>query len=99
MELGTPPRNLAERVFRFSIYFFLSSVILGGILFLAKVHEHNKLLIFIGNMFAVIYILCFLYMLCYIVLKFVRNAVVKVAWWSLLAVTIFLLIYFLGAKI
>ena len=86
IELDRPASGWPERVFRLSIYYV---VLVGGVAAILDLFfdeaEMGKAMgtpgIVLGSLFGV----CFFYMLNYAVFRFVKSKVIKVAWWSLMA--------------
>ncbi|MGA7724283.1 MAG: hypothetical protein WCA95_03310 [Opitutaceae bacterium] len=99
MKLETPAKNFAERIFRFSIYWFLSSLVIGCVLFLTTYHEQSELRRLLWNILGVIDIACICYMLCYTVLMFVKSTVLKFAWWGIMGLIVLLVILELEGKL
>jgi hypothetical protein len=87
VELDRPASGWPERIFRFSLFYSVGVWIALAVLRLfldEKVIESDGGPI--GAAPGILFGLCFFYMLNYLVWRYVKSRVVKVAWWSLMSV-------------
>lgn len=92
MQLTRPPRDRAERIFRFSLYYFL---FFGLLNFLRLTKYHQAFERFMGNLgqvLGVIFLASFVYMLNYMVSRLVVSRVIKTIWWALMGLLSLLII-------
>lgn len=85
LQLSRPADSWPEKLFRFSLYYWLTGLALGGILYVSprgsEFGKRGGILLEIGGL---LYVVCFFYMLNYMVWRFAKNAGVRIAWWLLM---------------
>ncbi|MBI2516620.1 MAG: hypothetical protein HYV95_06860 [Opitutae bacterium] len=78
VHLDRPPRTIGERVFRFSVYFFIVSSILGGLAEFAGVDKKiGESMGFLMWPFSVLFMFSFIYMLAFAYVRYVRPQKVR----------------------
>jgi len=93
VELDRPADSWAERLFRFSLYAISILCTIAGILhwFLDKegiIEKGGKL----AEAASILYIFTTTYALNYLVWRFVKSMAVRIAWWSLMAIILLLIL-------
>ncbi len=92
VELDRPASGWPERVFRFCLFYSVGVWIVLAVLRLfldEKTIESDGGPV--GATLGILFGICFFYVLNYLVWRFVKSRVVKVAWWSLLSVVALLI--------
>ena len=93
VELERPAIGLPERLFRFSLIYF---VVMG--LFAKRISEYvsKEQMEHYGGIVSktagIIFVICFVYMLNYMTWRYVNNKYVKIAWWSLMSLIAFFML-------
>ena len=80
VHLDRPPRTIGERIFRFSVYFFIVSSIAGGLAEFAGVDKKiGDGMGFLMWPFSVLFMFSFIYMLAFAYVRYVRPMKVQQA--------------------
>ena len=78
VHLDRPPRTIGERVFRFSVYFFIVSSIAGGLAeFVGVDKKIGESMGFLMWPFSVLFMFSFIYMLAFAYVRYVRPEKAK----------------------
>lgn len=99
VELDRPADGWPERVFRFSLFFFCATGIALAVLrlFLTKktIETDGGP---VGAVIGIVFGVCFFYMLNYMAWRFVKNRLVRIAWWSLMSLIAVMVMFAISTR-
>lgn len=86
VELNRAAKGWAEHLFRFSLYYFFTFVFLNLLRLTIYRGDFEKHMGKLGQAMGIIFLLSFFYMLNYMVLRYVKSLLIKIAWWAMIGI-------------